>query len=243
MRPKMSILTAALLFSLPATQAAACCACEAPRTAERVGVLTTAAINAFTGVTVTAQTAELVLALQGSAAQIAGNVRGTIPAQAMIAEAVSNQDTQRLVESDRIAAMKAHQFSTPLCQAATGSDIAIAQAVAAQPTQILASRANAHRTGGYRRPESSTLPSVAGQVAFSERQGRFCDPNDPACRGIVGRRPQADRMPGAAAECRRRGPGRMAHQQFDHAGPGAGTDRPRCGRRRGHGRLYPARGV
>lgn len=191
------LFATALLLSLPTTQAAACCACDPPRTAEKVGVLVTAGINAFTAATVTAQTAELTLALQGSAAQISGNVRGALVGQAMIAEALSSQDTQRQVESDRIAAMKAHQFSTTLCQEATGADITIAQAVVAQTDQVLASRANAHRTGGYRRPESSAFPTTAGQVAFAERQARFCDPNDPACRGIIGMRPEADRMPGA----------------------------------------------
>lgn len=199
MSKKLTVQTIALalLLSLPATQATACCVCDWPKAADTAGKLTTAAVNAFTAYTAEAQTAAMLLALQGPAAQISGNLRGLIVGQGMIAEALSNQDTQRLVESDRIAAMKAHQFSTTLCQEATAADIAISQSVAVQTDQVLASRANAHRTGGYRRPESSALPVTAGQVAFSERQARFCDPSDPACRGVVGTRPEADRMPGA----------------------------------------------
>lgn len=195
---KIRMVVASLaMLSIPATQAAACCVCDWPKAADTAGKLTTAATIAFMEYSMHAQEAELAVALQGSAAQISGNIRGTITGQALIAEALSNQDTQRLVESDRIAAMKAHQFSTPLCQAATGSDIAIAQAAAAQTDQVLASRANAHRTGGYRRPESSALPVTAGQAAFAERQSRFCDPSDPACLGTASTRPEGDRMPGA----------------------------------------------
>lgn len=195
--PSVRLIAMSLSLSLPATQATACCVCDWPKAAEDAGKMTVLAVNAFTAASTAAATAEMIAALQGSAAQISGNVRGALVGQAMIAEALSSQDTQRLVESDRIATMKAHQFSTTLCQEATGSDITIAQAVAAQTDQVLASRANAHRTGGYRRPESSALPVTAGQVAFAERQARYCDPNDPACRGTVGARPEADRMPGA----------------------------------------------
>lgn len=187
----------AMVLSLPATQAIACCVCDWPKAAAEAGQRTVAAVNAYTEVSHEMQTAAITLALQGSAAQISGNLRGLIVGQGVIAEALSNQDTQRLVESDRIAAMKAYQYSTPLCQAATGSDIAIAQSVAAETDQILVSQANARRTGGYKRPEDSGLPVTAGIVAFRERQPAFCDRNDPACRGTAGRRPEADRMPGA----------------------------------------------
>lgn len=187
----------AMVLSLQATQAIACCACDPEGTDLKVARITVANINAFTAVSTEAQTAAFLLALQGSAAQISANLRATIPAQAAIAEAKSSQNTQRLIESDRIAAMKAYQYSTPLCQAATGADIAIAQSVAAEADRVLVSQANARRTGGYKRPEDSGLPVTAGITAFRERQPAFCDKNDPACRGTAGRRPEADRMPGA----------------------------------------------
>lgn len=44
-KPSIYAIAAALLLSLPATQAAACCACDPPRTAEKVGVLVTANIR------------------------------------------------------------------------------------------------------------------------------------------------------------------------------------------------------
>lgn len=194
---KRIFAAAALLLSLPASQAAACCACDPEGTDLKVARITVANINAYTAFSTEAQTAAITLALQGSAAQISSNLRATIPAQAAIAEALSSQDTQRLIESDRIAAMKAYQYSTPLCQAATGADIAIAQSVAAEADRVLVSQANARRTGGYKRPEDSGLPVTAGITAFRERQPAFCDKNDPACRGAAGRRPEADRMPGA----------------------------------------------
>lgn len=197
--PTRSVAALALvgMAIFPSGQAAACCACDPPRAAEYAGKVTTAAINAWNTGLILEQTVEITLALQGNAAQISGNLRGIITGQGLIAEAESNQATQRMIQGDRVAAIKTYQFSTPLCQAATGADIAIAQAQVAQRDNVLASRANAHRTGGYRRPESSATPSAAAAVAYEERRDLFCDPSDPACRGIVGRRPEGDRMPGA----------------------------------------------
>lgn len=176
--------------------------CAPPHSAEIAGKLATAAINANTTAVVLMTTESAIaretLALQGFASQVSGNLRGAITAGVgLIAEAKSNQDTQRRVQDDRVAAIKAHQFSTPLCQAATGADIGIAIAQASVADQILVSRANAHRTGGYRRLEASKTSALAGTAAFQERRALFCDPSDPACDGTVGKRPEGDRMPGA----------------------------------------------
>lgn len=184
-----------------ATPAFAQMYCDPPRSAEIAGKLAAAAVTANTTAVVLMTTESAIaretLALQGFASQVSGNLRGAITGLGLIAEAKSNQDTQRRIQDDRVAAIKAHQFSTPLCQAATGADIGIALAQASVADQILASQANARRTGGYRRPESSKAPVLAGTVAFQERRALFCDPADPACDGTVGKRPEGDRMPGA----------------------------------------------
>lgn len=200
-KKRKAIALTLLGLSFPSGQAATQVYCEHYRANDIAGRLTTAAIVANTtaviGTTTSWATLAQTQATQGFAAQVSSNVRGVITGDGLIAEAKSNQDTQRNIQGDRVAAIKAHQFSTPMCQAATGADISIALAQASQPDQILASRANAHRTAGYRRPENTLPASLAGLAAFQERKPLFCDPNDPACFGTVGARPQGDRMPGA----------------------------------------------
>ncbi|MBI3446468.1 MAG: hypothetical protein HY055_14195 [Magnetospirillum sp.] len=195
-------IVALLTFIAATEQASAQMYCDPWPAADIAGKAATAAITANTTAVVLMTTESAIardtLALQGFASQVSGNLRGAITAGVgLIAEAKSNQDTQRRVQDDRVAAIKAHQFSTPLCQAATGADIGVALAQASMADQILVSQANARRTGGYRRPESSKAPIQAGTAAFQERRALFCDPNDPACDGMVGKRPEGDRMPGA----------------------------------------------
>jgi hypothetical protein len=161
--------------------------------ATQVLVIDTAiATNALIAAEFAAQTAALVLALQGTAAQISGNVRGAITGQGMLMEAASSQDTQRLIQGDRVEALQRNQFSTPLCQTATGSAIAVAQAAEAIPVAVTRSRVNADRTSG-----TGAGVAVEAQRAFDERTNLFCKKDDPACRGKdAGARANGDRAPG-----------------------------------------------
>lgn len=119
----------ACLGSHPAQ--AQCCGCiDAANLAGRV---TTQSVNAYTSAAIAVQAGIIVTALQGHAAQTSANIRGTITGQGLIAEAMDNHETQRQLQGDRIQAAKAYQFSTLLCQGATGSGIAIAMTVAAGP--------------------------------------------------------------------------------------------------------------
>ena len=139
-----------------------------------------------------AQTAALVLALQGTAAQISGNVRGSITGQGILMEAASSHDTQRLIQGDRVEALQRNQFSTPLCQTATGSAIAVAQAAEAVPVAVKRSRVNADRSSG-----TGSGAAAEADRAFDERTNLFCKKDDPACRGKdAGARANGDRAPG-----------------------------------------------
>ena len=155
---------------------------------------TAAATNAFIAAEFATHTTAMVLALQAATAQISGNIRGTITGQGLLQEAMSNQDTQRLIQGDRVEAAKTFQYSTPLCQTATGATIATAQEAEAVPAAVRASKANAARTSGFGSPSGPA--SAAPNRAFEERKPLFCSASDPACR-VDGERPLADRMPGA----------------------------------------------
>lgn len=184
-----------LLLATPAP--AQCCGCATMPEVMGVGRVVTKSINTFTEAAVLTSTIDMVAAIQGNAAEISANLRGAMVGQGMIAEAASNQDTQRLIQGDRVVAAKANQFSTLLCQGATGASIAVTQQAEAMPATILRSRANAMRSAGYQRPENSLPTSQTAAANFAERRPLFCDPHDPACRGAAGQRPQGDRMPGA----------------------------------------------
>ena len=185
------------LAAVSASQAMAQ-ACDPFGAAREAGYATTAAVDAFTAAALTEQTAALILALQGHAAQLSSNLQSALTGQGMIAEAKSNQDTQRLVQSDHMAAAKAFQFSTTLCQAATGAALGVAQAAAAVPDRVMQAQANARRSSGYQHPGDSVPPSQAAQKLLQDRQTEFCDAADPACQQkTAGTRPDGDRMPGA----------------------------------------------
>ena len=141
--------------------------------------------------------AALVVALQGSAAQLSSNLQAAITGRGMIAEAKSSQDTQRQAQSDQMDAVRANQFSSTLCQASTGAGIAVAAAAAAVPDLVLRSQANARRTSGNPDPTNSVAPAQAATKMFNDRKPEFCDPADPACIGSRGSRPDGDHMPGA----------------------------------------------
>lgn len=183
---------AALTIALMLTHGGAwaqCCGCV--DAANLAGRITTQSVNAYTSAAIAVQTGIIVTALQGHAAQTSANIRGTITGQGLIAEAMDNHETLRQLQGDRVEAAKAYQFSTPLCQGATGSDVAIAMTVAAVPDAVRRSQANARRTAG-----SGGATAVA--AAFDERRPLFCDAQrDPACKGVSGTRPNADRMPGS----------------------------------------------
>lgn len=167
---------AALTIALMLTHGGAwaqCCGCV--DAANLAGRTTTQAVNSYTSAAMAVQTGIIVTALQGHAAQTSANIRATITGQGLIAEAMDNHETQRQLQGDRVEAAKAYQFSTPLCQGATGSGVAIAMTVAAVPDAVRRSQANARRTAG-----SGGATAVA--AAFDERRPLFCDAQrDPAC--------------------------------------------------------------
>lgn len=204
-------LAGGMTVGAPKTAEAACFDCATATTAvyatssvtQQLVIDTAIATNAHITAEFATHTAATVLALQGVAAQISGNIRGTITGQGLLAEAMSNQDTQRLIQGDRVLAAQRFQYSTPLCQTATGAAIAVAQAAEAVSTAVQRSRANANRTsggsgsgggsgGGGR--SAATEPNRAAD----ERLGLFCKPDDPVCRGRpdAGARANADRAPG-----------------------------------------------
>lgn len=184
-------LAAVVVVAAGGRAEAQCCGCTAA--AFQAGAATTAAVNAFTAASLAAQTATIWTGLQGTAAQISGNVRATITGQASIAETVSTQDTQRLVQSDRVKAASDYQYSTPLCQTATGAALTAAAAQVSEVNRVVSSANAAHETAG-----SGSGSAAQSQVAshFAERQGAFCRADDPACKK-PGSRPNGDRMPGA----------------------------------------------
>ena len=171
--------------------------CDPPGAAEIASVETIAAVDAFTAAAITAQTEALIVALQGHAAQLSSNIQAQVSGIGMIEEAKSSQDTQRLVQSDQMQAIKANQFSSTQCQAITGAGIAVAAAAAAVPDRVLRSQANARRTSGNPDPANSVAPAQAATKMFNDRKPEFCDPVDPACAGSRGSRPDGDHMPGA----------------------------------------------
>lgn len=192
-----AVLAVSGSVALSATPAQAVVDCSptviATSAATQVLVIDTAmATNALITAEFAEQTAALVLALQGTAAQISGNVRGAITGQGMLMEAASSQDTQRLIQGDRVEALQRNQFSTPLCQTATGAAISVAQAAEAIPLAVKRSRVNADRTSG-----TGSGVAVEAQRAFDERTSLFCKKEDPACRGKdAGARANGDRSPG-----------------------------------------------
>ncbi|MCW2240369.1 hypothetical protein [Azospirillum canadense] len=201
----LALVAGGALLGAPRDAAAVCGDCAAATAAvfatsevtQSLVIDTAAATNAHIAAEFSAQTAALVLALQGAAAQISGNIRGTIAGQGLLQEAVSNQDTQRLIQGDRVEAAQRFQYSTPFCQTATGSAIAVAQAAESVQTAVMRSRANANRTSGTGGGGGSAATEV--NRTADERLNTFCAPDDPVCRGRAdaGKRPNGDREPGA----------------------------------------------
>jgi hypothetical protein len=129
--------------------------------------------------------------------EITGNIQGLTTAEGLMLEAKSNQDTQRLVQTDAITAQHNFAMSLPLCQAATQSTIHIAMEAAAQPARILRSDTNGNVTSGVQQPGDSAPPSQAAALAIKNRAALFCDPNDPVCKGVtVTLVKNGDRKPG-----------------------------------------------
>ena len=181
----------AVLVANPTAARAQCCGCSTAPYVSLVGASTTTAVNAFTAAAITAQTAALIVALQGVAAQISANVRGTITGFGSVIEPLDSHQTERHIQDDRVRAMRAYQFSTPLCQAAATGAIAAAAASTSAVQMATNSVANAHRTSG------TSTPLVAAGQARAERTPLACDAQtDPVCNGQSGTYPNADRAPG-----------------------------------------------
>jgi len=185
-----SVLIMSLLLSSQA-MAFVCDQKNAASDAAREKVIPTISTN-FT-LALTLQSSEIVFALQGLAAQISGNIRASVNGLGMIFEGLSSQQEQRSVQDDQMAALVAHQYSTPLCQAATVSAIATQQSIAAQTVGIQRAQANAAWTSGLPVADATSVATMPPAI-IKDRQSLFCAANDPACQGQVGARPNADRM-------------------------------------------------
>jgi hypothetical protein len=191
---KRNLLASVFVVSSLLTGQAMAFVCDqknAANDAAREKVIPTISTNLTLALTL--ESTEIVFALQGLAAQISGNIRGSVNGLGMIIEGLSNQQEQRSVQDDQMAALVAHQYSTPLCQAATVSVIATQQAIAAQTVGIQRAQSNANWTSGLPVAGASSVAAMP-QAIIKDRQSQFCAANDPACQGQAGARPNADRM-------------------------------------------------
>lgn len=169
---------------------AQCCGCA--EAAYAAGSMTTANVNAFTAAAITAQTAELIIALQGVSSDISGNVRGTIVGNGQVTEGLDSHQTEREIQNDRVKAANTYQFSTPLCRAAAGQMITTAANQALMPTTVRNAQENDRRTTGPLNPLTEPMQLQKG------RTGTFCRGDiDPVCHNKTTRLPNADKLPDA----------------------------------------------
>jgi len=154
-------------------------------------------INEFTAAEVAAETAAFLAAAQGHAGQVSNTEKIHMAANGAMAQAQSQQDTNRLLQGDRVRAMEDAQFSQTVCQAAGLQATSAAAATAAQITRIQDAKYLALRHSGVTQPGALNPASISHEGDFLARRSLFCALNDEACGRQVGIRPQGDKMPGA----------------------------------------------